>query len=141
MVQPQKQLKYSFFLFGGGMLVLAVFVCLFFMTLDQTIASLARTYQFDPDVTETLSQSLRAALAVTLLGATILSLTTFALGIIMSHRVFGPMIPIKRQIEDLRQGRYSARGRLRQKDEFHDVMDALNDLAASLEEKQKNKQI
>lgn len=62
-------------------------------------------------------------------------LTVFALltGIVLSHKLFGPLISIKRHIAALREGQYSARLQIRRDDDLGEMRDALNDLAEALE--------
>ena len=64
-----------------------------------------------------------------------LFLSVFALvtGFVLSHRMYGPLVSIKRHIAHLREGDYSARLSLRQTDDMSEMRDALNDLAAALE--------
>jgi signal transduction histidine kinase len=64
-----------------------------------------------------------------------LCLTVFAIvtGVILSHRLYGPLVSIKRHIAHLREGDYSARLQLRSSDDMSEMRDSLNDLAAALE--------
>ena len=66
-------------------------------------------------------------------------LTSAVLGIFhsvwYSHRIFGPLIPLDRFIEELKAGRYHARLKYREKDELREVMHMMNDLATKLEER------
>lgn len=64
-----------------------------------------------------------------------LFLSVFALvtGFVLSHRMYGPLVSIKRHIAQLREGDYSARLSLRQTDDLSEMRDALNDLAGALE--------
>ena len=68
-----------------------------------------------------------------LLSASLLSVFSLVAGILLSHRFFGPLVSIKRQIASLREGQYSSRLQLRSTDELTEVKDSLNDLAAALE--------
>jgi methyl-accepting chemotaxis protein len=63
--------------------------------------------------------------------------SSLALGILYSHRFYGPLIPLLKQIEAIKSGDFSVRGRLRQSDEMKEVMTALNELAESLQNLQK----
>jgi HAMP domain-containing protein len=69
-------------------------------------------------------------------GVVIMSVMTFALWTYFSHRIFGPTVPIRRQIENLCAGKYSERIQLRKYDELKDVAGALNRLAEVLENKE-----
>jgi signal transduction histidine kinase len=54
-------------------------------------------------------------------------------GFRLSHRIWGPVIPLRRQINDLKNGNYQARIQLRPGDEFVELAEDLNALAHSLE--------
>jgi methyl-accepting chemotaxis protein len=58
---------------------------------------------------------------------------TFAIAIAYGHRFYGPMVPMIRQIEAMKNGEFSKRGKLRDTDELKELMEALNDLASQLE--------
>lgn len=59
----------------------------------------------------------------------------FIFAIILTHRFYGPMVPVLRHIEELRKGNYSSRIRLRQTDELQDLSEKLNALTEELEKK------
>ena len=67
-------------------------------------------------------------------------LVAMTLTILFSHRVFGPLIPIKRQLEALYDGDYSKRVTLRRNDELKDIAEAINRLAERLEEREKGQE-
>ena len=58
---------------------------------------------------------------------------SFVLGIIVSHRTFGPWVPLLRHIENLKARRFDSRVTLRKGDHLRALADKLNELAASLE--------
>lgn len=66
---------------------------------------------------------------VSSLGMILLGLLSLLFWIIYSHRVFGPVVQLRRQIENIRNGDFSYRIQLRKTDELKDVADDLNALA------------
>lgn len=60
---------------------------------------------------------------------------TLAVAIVLTHRMVGPAVAIRRQIEALRRGDHSARVTLRKRDAFKDVARELNALAETLEKR------
>ncbi len=54
---------------------------------------------------------------------------------IYTHRLVGPVMPIRRHIKALRDGLYTHRVTLRRHDGLQDIADDLNDLARTLEER------
>ena len=67
------------------------------------------------------------------IATTVLSVFTFLTGVVISHRIFGPIVSMKRHIASLREGQYTARLQMRESDDLVELKDALNDLAAALE--------
>ena len=132
-VKPREQLRYAFVFFGGGLALMAGYIVLFLYYLNVTIMNLATSYSIAPDVATTLNTAFLTASIATVIFAATLTLIMFAAGVALSHRIFGPIVPMKRLIEDLTNGNYSSRVALRKTDEFQDVADSLNQLAENLE--------
>lgn len=63
-------------------------------------------------------------------------LAVLATCIVYVHRMVGPIVPIRRQIEALKNGDYGSRIALRSADAFDDVAADLNDLTDLLAEQQ-----
>ncbi|MGZ3721962.1 MAG: HAMP domain-containing protein [Bdellovibrionales bacterium] len=61
----------------------------------------------------------------------------FILGLIVTHKVFGPLVPIQRFLTEIKNGNYSSRIQLRTKDEprLQEIAKSLNELAEFLEKK------
>ncbi len=71
-----------------------------------------------------------------ILAATVmLSLYGLLTGVILTHRIFGPIVSLKRHLASLREGQYSARLQIRETDDLTELKDAVNDLAEALEQR------
>lgn len=70
-----------------------------------------------------------------ILGSFFLGVLCFVLWTVYSHRVIGPTVPIRRHLKELAEGNYSARIKIREKDEFKEIAEDLNHLAEVLESK------
>jgi HAMP domain-containing protein len=134
-VNPRAQLKYAFVFFGGGVGIMCLYIIYFLYDLNFTIESLANTFAIAPEVAHDLNRAILTASAALLTFAASLTLIMFAAGIALSHRIFGPMVPIQRLVQDLIKGDYKSRGSLRKRDEWQDLMKDLNTLADGLEKK------
>ncbi|HMN67025.1 MAG TPA: HAMP domain-containing protein [Bdellovibrionales bacterium] len=66
---------------------------------------------------------------------TLLSLYAVLAGFYLNHRVFGPIVSLKRFMASLREGDYTARLQLRSTDDLGELRDSLNDLAEALEKR------
>ena len=58
--------------------------------------------------------------------------------VLYTHRLIGPTVAFKRHIDALNSGNYSSRVNLRDGDAFEDVAYKLNELAKTLEDKEKS---
>jgi methyl-accepting chemotaxis protein len=132
LLQPGLQLKLPItFLvitavFGG---LIAIAISNAYRTLFLTIAAEQPTY---------MEGILRAQTADLLIVSGMLAvgylLTVLAVAIVMLHRLVGPTVALRRLIEALKNGDYSARVTLRRHDAFVQLADDLNELAALLEQ-------
>jgi methyl-accepting chemotaxis protein len=64
-------------------------------------------------------------------------LLIIVLSVVYAHRMIGPTVALRRQIEAMKNGDYDARVTLRQRDAFSDLAEDLNELARVLEEHEK----
>jgi methyl-accepting chemotaxis protein len=139
LVKPRQQLRYAFVFFGGGLGIITIYIVFFLYYLASTIEELSIAYAVSPEVTASLGRAIFIASVATIIFSAVLAIVMFLAGIALSHRIFGPIVPIKRTLEAIRDGNYSARGSLRKRDEFQDVMDLINDVAANLEKRHGSK--
>jgi signal transduction histidine kinase len=63
------------------------------------------------------------------------SVLVFIVGMLLSHRIAGPVYRIKKNLEEMIAGNYSLRFNFRKNDELHDVAEVLNRLLDSLTKK------
>lgn len=87
----------------------------------------------DPGSIAAINQITDDLTRILMVGMGIFTLMLFGLWAFVSHRIFGPSVPIRRHIAKLIEGDYTTRITLRQKDEFKDVAEDLNRLAERLQ--------
>jgi signal transduction histidine kinase len=76
----------------------------------------------------------RSMVTIGIVGVVFLVLLSVGL-LILSHRIYGPLVPIKRFIQQIREGDYAARVSIRDEDELHDLVVELNEMAMTLEKR------
>lgn len=64
---------------------------------------------------------------------------TLATSIVLTHRIYGPLISIRRHIGNLKAGDFDSRVHIRRKDDLHALADQLNELAEALEQREQRK--
>ncbi len=129
------QIRFSLYMVGFGVVIIASILTYFLMTMGQMLDQLTLIYNIDKEVLSGFGSSIKFVGIIVSILTVIFSGISIVLSIILSHRVVGPMIPIKRQIQNLLEGNYQARGHLRKYDEFQDIMTGLNELADQLDKK------
>ncbi|MCB0350254.1 MAG: hypothetical protein KDD38_03665 [Bdellovibrionales bacterium] len=93
------------------------------------VSGMAMTSQLEIDIA--LTQLLSTAL-----GFLLLAIVGAALyGVIISHRIAGPMYAIIKYIESLKAGKFNEPRTLRPYDELRPIMEALQDLAETMQKK------
>lgn len=135
LLRPEFQLKYSFYFVGMTLVTMGSVFLLFLLSLEDMIATLAVVYRIEPEVIGAIQQSLRTATFTTVAVAACFAVISISLGIILTHRLVGPMIPIRRLISQITKGEYGVQGRLRTKDDYQEVMNELNTLSRTLAER------
>lgn len=134
-IRPREQVKYAFMFMGGGMLLLTLFIGVVIFSLNRTMLSIEIAYNLDTDVASAIRNSMTATLSIALLLSAVLSVFAFLLGIQVSHRLYGPLIPIQRHIGEMLKGNFSSRVALRKGDELLELQESLNGLATEFEKR------
>lgn len=80
---------------------------------------------------------LRSAQYVLLIRILIFSPFVAAVAIVLSHRIAGPIYRMKKTLDEVVEGNYSLRLRLRRTDELKDVAESMNKVIEILENKSK----
>jgi signal transduction histidine kinase len=101
-----------------------------------TVFAISRTtYDIHGEGVQAITRVLLSSFLALFMLAVVITFVVFWLCVRISHRFYGPMVPIRRHLVALRAGDYSKRLILRKDDEFRELEQLLNDLAADLERK------
>ncbi|MBW2230631.1 MAG: hypothetical protein JRH17_09605 [Deltaproteobacteria bacterium] len=135
LLQPAVQLKlplYFLLITTTFLAVLAVVISSAYRSLFLTIAAEQPTY-----VERILRAQTHDLVVVSGMVAIGYLLVVLAVAIVQLHRLVGPTVALRRQVEALKNGDYSARVALRKHDAFVELADDLNELAGLLEQGEK----
>jgi signal transduction histidine kinase len=116
-------------------LLLSLSAGLLLIVQSQVVSALGYEGAIDPALIANLQQVVSQVTMTSLIGLSISACLCYILYIIVSHRIFGPMVPIRRHVESLKKGDFTSRVNLRSYDEFKDLAADLNALAEVLQEK------
>lgn len=133
-VRPHVQLKFCAIL-SAGFILLAGFNIVIIQALNRSLASLRETFALDTDTSNLIAGDMFMYLRLSLTASVFFALLGVVIGLWLSRRVYGPMIPIAHHVRSLLQGDYASRVRTREQDEFRDLARDLNTLAERLQNK------
>lgn len=137
-VRPKSQLKFLMIL-SGGFLILAGLIGFVMVSFSDYLALLQTTNQIDTQTVILITSHLYFYLKMAMGLAAIFSVLGLAIGIMLTHRIFGPMVPIRHQLAKMIEGDYSGRIHLRTSDEFKEVANDINTLTDRLKQAQARK--
>ena len=130
---PRIQVRWGIYAFFLGAFSTLANQMLLMRQLRGIVASLLMTGDVDPVVMSAIvSGPIQIMISRMLIFLAAFSLLCLAVGIFVSHRVVGPLVPIRRQLETMIEGEYGRTYDLRAKDELKDIMELLNDLSTTL---------
>lgn len=133
-VSPREQAKLVIVFIASGIAAMAAFFVLFTANVIAHIDELA-VYRVSPNIIRVLLDGVQDSARLMGIICVGVAAITIGAGFFLSHRIYGPMISFRRQVNALIKGDYRARGRLREKDEFQEIMTLLNELASDLEKR------
>jgi len=131
------QIKYALFLAFCGGLVAALFSAHIFYFLHEYFKVFIPGYQSSPSAIQFVLTEQRSIFIYLLVLTFLVMSLLFFIGIIITHRIAGPVMVIRKKIEDLCGENFAARVRLRKGDEFKDLANTFNELAQHLSGKNK----
>lgn len=135
LVQPHKQLGFSFLYLCVGVISIAGLMYYLLFLLESNFAKIVLAYSISSDAAQVMYDGFQVSrICLGVMTLIIIAAALYA-GLELSHRVFGPLVPFFRHVRELISGNYKSRVRLRERDEFQDFKDALNELAEALEKK------
>lgn len=133
LIRPRQQFKYAFILVAGGIIAQSLVIGAMAYFINSTIANVIDTHHLDPEVGATITHAITLSMSLLMIIAVAFALVAVLIGVRLSHRIYGPLVPFTRHIDQLKDGHYSARINLRRTDDLVELKDALNDLAESLQ--------
>ena len=133
LISPHRQLRFGLYFLGAGLIFGGAMSWVLFEINAQHF-TLAR--ELGKDSMEWMDGAAQvAARSKFRIGALCTAYLWYILysTVVYTHRVYGPLVAIKRFIGDLGEGNFAGRLQIRKKDELQDLVESLNRLAERLE--------
>jgi signal transduction histidine kinase len=138
-IQPSGQVRLVFALPLIGLLAVEALLMVLNSVLTGRLSDLvAMVPQATSPIIET-SDAMRGILLV-VMGIVFICAVAFLISaLLISHRYYGPLVPLLRTVKGMKEGDFKQRIHLRKGDELHELAEAVNALAESFEAKQELK--
>ena len=137
LVNSKSQLAYALGFVAISFVGMISTVGILIQSLHSSLSILIDSGRLDADSAQLIQTSIYIGIAGMVVSALGLIIYASWVGFRLSHRVYGPVVPIVRQIKQINEGNFKNRIHLRKRDELREIADALNELAQTLETKQK----
>jgi nitrogen fixation/metabolism regulation signal transduction histidine kinase len=129
------QLKYSIFFAAIGVLICLIMAGHVFYFVHENFDIFLPNYKSNPNIMKLIMDD-QKKIAI-YLGALSFMLVSFMffIGILITHRVAGPVMVVRRKMDDLANGDFNASVHLRNNDEFKELADSFNNMVVKLRER------
>lgn len=134
-IQPKSQLRVALYFFSGFYIVTGLLMIFFTFSVQKIVRFIQSTYFLDTELISFIEKYLHTFIGIVFFALVAFSALGFLIWIRLSHRIFGPLVPLTRHIKELQSGNYSSRVKLREGDFLIELKDELNLLAENLEKK------
>lgn len=132
-INPKYQFKYIFWLTISGFVIILLYSFMFYKYMKENYLILVDLSPMDDSTKKILYKEL-TEVSFQLLYISLGFLVIISIfGIILSHRVAGPMYHFKKIFKEIKNGNYHSRINLRPKDDFKDVASEFNEMMNLLE--------
>ena len=131
-VRPKRQLSYTLAILSSGIFLMAMLTGFFVYKVTLIVEGLKN---IAPATAMELLSSFDPIIDGMILCQILMWAFCIMVGVLVTHRIFGPVVPIVRHIKNLAEGDYSSRIHLRSGDSMNEIADALNELAETLSKK------
>ncbi len=132
-LQPGLQLRLPLLIFA----ITAGFCLLFGVHMQQAYGNLVELAIDEPWLQTSISEQRQSFAIVSVAIAIGYVVTVFIACLAYAHRLLGPLVPIRRRLEGMKNGDFSSRIYLREGDLYGEIADDLNELAQLLRQQEK----
>lgn len=136
-IKPKQQFLVASYFFCTFFVVIALLITYFVSSIERMILVLKGTYQIDPELIASFEGYLNNSVWILCCSLFLFAIIGFFMWLKLSHRIFGPLVPISRHITELKNGNYASRVQLRKNDFMMELKDELNQLAEKLQSDKK----
>ena len=126
------QFKYSLLLALMGVLIATLFSAHIFYFLNEYLQVVIPDYIDHPQIYDFIMGEKKKLIVYLVVLTFLLASFLFFMGIVITHKIAGPIMVIKRKMADVERGDFGAQVRLRKGDEFKDLAESFNSMVASL---------
>lgn len=129
------QFRMSIYFVAFGLAVLGVMLAAIFSQINEIHEIISLTQGVPVEQQTVIGNKLLGIVKVAMIFFLFILLAAAVYGVIISHRIAGPMFAILGYIAELKKGNYTAQRELRPYDELIPIMESLHELGRELQKK------
>jgi HAMP domain-containing protein len=142
LIEPFSQIKFGVYVIGASIVFVILVAALFLTAFYEQYQHLMGIFNITDfkDQMELVTNSIFYHNAIKI-GALLLGYIVgmFVLVFKLTHRYYGPLVSIERFVDEIGQGKYGHKVKIRQKDELQRLADKLNQMSAALQNRHGSK--
>ncbi len=136
LIEPFRQIKFGIYVILASVIFVIIVAAMFLLAFYEQYQHVMTLFNISDvkDQMELVTNDIfyRNAIAIGLM------LFSFIVGMFilvfkLTHRYYGPLVSIERFVQEMTQGKYSRRVKIRKNDELQRLTDLLNEMAVTLE--------
>jgi nitrogen fixation/metabolism regulation signal transduction histidine kinase len=132
MVFPAGQIRLVFAVPVGGLISMLVILQALKGALGMRLTAFITSPNHNAEGLSELVSAVNGIFNLGIIFLALCSILVAAFGIMLTHRYYGPLIPILRSLRAIREGDYTSRVRLRPGDELQDLARVVNEISEKL---------
>jgi uncharacterized membrane protein YjgN (DUF898 family) len=134
-LNPKMQFRMSIYFIAFGLAVLGVMIAAIFSQVNDVHELISMTDGVPVEQQLAIGEKLMSIVRVAMIFFIFILMAAAVYGVIVSHRIAGPMFAILAYIEELKKGNYTTHRELRPYDELMPIMESLRELGKKLQGK------
>ena len=132
LIRPGLQLRFTLKIAGAALIISALNIVVFYHYIKENyeifIDPLTKAQLIDAQTSQVLYQELSNISTTLITLSALFTLASILIGVVLTHKIAGPMVAFKRTFSQIKEGNTDARIYLRPRDEFKDVALSFNEM-------------
>lgn len=126
LIEPYKQLRFGIMFLLLNLIFASLMLCVFGYFLLDIFVAITEYFKLDPNQQMTTASKFMRPISIGIVLFVMFIFSTLYLSVHYTHQIYGPLVSIRRFLDDILSGKKPVPIKLRAKDQLHDLVDRLN---------------